>query len=166
MNWGSIIGQLGALGASPDTMRVAFEGLRNSTQPAHPTGFGFPPAQPSLQQAQLQALNALIAQHRRPVDGAQLDLSGLWLSTNCWMFMVREGVGFSYQARNAFDDVVEQGAVQLSPVPQITAHNAQVGTHSLPLAIVNEDLLLILNNNILIGVMRRISSDGPKPYLR
>lgn len=83
----------------------------------------------------MQALHAVLAQHQRVVDFARLDLGGLWLSTNCWMHVVRQGGGFKYEARSALDEVVEHGTLQLSPGGvQITAHNVQLGTLKLPLA--------------------------------
>jgi hypothetical protein len=171
-NWSSIIGQLSALGASQSTLNVAMQGLHNSHTPPS-IGHGQVPALAQQQIAQqqiaqqMQAVNALLAQQQRPVDIAKLDLSGLWISTNCFMEVTRSGGDFPYEARNALDIVVERGTLKSTGSSlQIHAQNAALGPVSATLTVVNEDLLIFVQNGAIGAVMRRISTGAAKPYLR
>ena len=108
MDWSAILGQLARTGASTATMDVAYNGLRQPEQRFRPPQFV---PNPILQQK--QAVLALLAQHRRDVNVATLDLVGVWINPEgFWMHVTRGPTGFIYVGRDILNNVCENGMLR------------------------------------------------------
>ena len=149
-------------GASTATMDVAFSGLRQPEQHFRPPQFV---PNPILQQK--QAVLAVLAQHKRAVDVATLDLGGVWINPEgFWMHVTRGPTGFIYVGRDILNNVCENGMLRAAGNSVVcSGHNSTIGAFSVVFNVVNEDLLAcIASGSPQILVLRRLSSAAPKSY--
>ena len=163
MDWSSIIGQRASPGAATATMDSAFDGLRQPAQRSRPLQFV---PNPLLQQQ--QAVLALLAQHKRAVNVATLDLVGVWINAEgFWMQVTRGLTGFIYVGRDILNNVCENGILRPAGNSVVcSGHNSTIGAFSAEFNVVNEDLLACTSSGSpQILILRRLSSAAPKSYL-
>jgi hypothetical protein len=145
------------MGASPATMNVAMDGLRQSEQRFQPQAFV---PDPIVQQQ--QAILAMIMQQSRPVDVRNLNLTGLWINPQgFWMQVTRSAGKYSYVGRDILNNVCENGTMSPSGNAVVClGRNATIGDFSAEFTVINEDLLVYIANGVAQAVLRRLPSTG------
>jgi hypothetical protein len=166
LDWGTLAGQLSALGASTETVNMAMRGMEHQSSASAPA---FAAANPAVNAvvAQQRAALAQLQANERAVDLQSLDLSGLWIGAQgYWMEVTGKGSDFPYVGRDLLNSPIETGVLRkVGRTLQCVGQNATMGQFTAPLAVVNRDLLAVMQNGLPVLVLRRISKGSAAPYL-